>query len=164
MNTSDYIAIAAVVVTFLAAYYSRQARDAARKANEIATRESRRPLRLAAYQASALFSRYCAQYFTLQSLGQVKGTRDLVARIDTFKWEVEQHGPLNMPDVELRIAELIRAAWSLQRLLDRLAAGQNESLDPVYSTAEENREAVSDWFAAQDRELKELFSPYLAEA
>ena len=164
MNISDYIATIAALVAFLSAYYTRHARDAARKANQIATRESRRPLRLAVYQAAALFSRYCGQYLTLQCIGQAKGTRELVARIDTFKWEVEQHGPLNMPEVERRIEELIKAAWRLQRLLDRLAGGQNESNEPVYATAEENREAVSDWFAEQDRELKELFGPYLAEA
>ena len=164
MNTSDYIAVGAVLMAFLSAYYTRHARDAARKANEIAIRESRRPLRLAVYQAAALFSRYCGQYFTLQCIGQVKGTRDLVARIDTFKWEVEQHGHLNMPEVERRIEELIKAAWRLQRLLDRLAGGQNESIEPVYSTAEENREAVSDWFGEQDHDLKELFRSYLAEA
>ena len=60
--------------------------------------------------------------------------------------------------------ELIDSAWRMQRLLDRLATGQNESLEAVYSTAEENREAVTDWFASQEHELKELFRRYLAEA
>ena len=164
MNTSDYITVGAALMAFLSAYYARHAGDAARKANEIATRESRRPLRLAVYQAAALFARYCGQYFTLQCIGEVNGTGNLVARIDTFKWEVEQHGHLNMPDVERRIEELINAAWRLQRLLDRLADGQNESIEPVYATAEENREAVSVWFGEQDGELKELFGPYLADA
>ena len=49
MNTSDYIAVVAILVAFLSAYYTRQARDAARNANKIAISEGRRPLRLAVY-------------------------------------------------------------------------------------------------------------------
>ena len=161
-QTSDYIAGFAAVVALFSAYYTRDARDAARKANEIAAREGHRPLRLAVYQAMALFSRYCGKYFTMQCIGEVKGTGDLGVRIDTFKWEVGQHGHLDMPDVELRITEMINAAWRLKRLLDKLADGQNESLEAVYSTAEENRAAVTDWFGEQDRDLKDLFRPLLA--
>jgi len=43
---SDFIALAALLVAALSAIYARGARDAAKRANEISTRESRRPLRL----------------------------------------------------------------------------------------------------------------------
>lgn len=164
MSTGDYIAVGAILIAFLSAYYARQARDAARKANVIAVRENRRPLRLAVFLSALQFCRYCAEYVTLQHLGSATGTRDLVARIDAFKWEVEQHGHLDMADVERRITELINAAWCLQRLLDRISGGQNVPLDKAYATAEAQREAVSDWFAAQANELRSLFRPYLADA
>lgn len=97
-------------------------------------------------------------------MGAVNKARDLVARIETFKWEIEQHGHLDMPDVEAKVKELISNAWNMQRLIDRMAGGQNEPVDRTYATAEENVESLVEWFASENRELKTLFHPYLAGA
>ena len=164
MPDSDLIAYAAVLASCLAALYARHARDAVRKANDISVYWQRRPLRLAVFQSMAQFTQYCSTYVTLHHLKLVNGTRDLMARIDTFKWEIEQHGPLAMPDVESKVQEFIKGAGQMQRLLDRISGGQDESLDPVYSTAEENLFAVVEWFAEQNRELKTLFRDHLAGA
>jgi hypothetical protein len=110
------------------------------------------------------FSHYCSTYWTLYHLGAVKKARDLVARIDTFKWEIEQHGHLDMPDVEDKEKELISNAWNMQRLIDRIAGGQNKPVDRTYATAEENIQGVVEWFANENHELKTLFRPYLAGA
>ena len=108
------------------------------------------------------FAQYSSTYVTLNHLKVVNGTRDLVARIDTFEWEIEQHGPLAMPEVEAKVEEFVNSAWQIQKLLDRIAGGQNVSLDPKYSTAQENLDAMVDWFAEQNRELKTIFRVYLA--
>jgi hypothetical protein len=162
MSDSDLIAFAAVLAACLAALYARHARDAAHKANELSVYWQWRPLRLAVFQSMAQFAQYCSTYVTLHHMKAVNGTRDLVARIDTFKWEIEQHGPLAMPEVEAKVEEFVKGAWQMQRLLDRIAGGQNVSLEPVYSTAEENLDAVVDWFAEQNRELKTVFREHLA--
>lgn len=163
MLSSDLIAIAALLIAGLAAFYARGARDAAARANKIAVHESRRPLRLAVFQAMFQFSQYCSTYWTLYHMGAVNKARDLVARIETFKWEIEQHGHLDMPDVDAKVKELISNAWSMQRLIDRMAGGQNEPVDRAYGTAEENVQGLVQWFADENRELKTLFHPYLTE-
>ncbi len=164
MSDSDLIAVASVLAACLAALYARHARDAARKANDLSVFWQHRPLRLAVFQSMAQFAQYCSTYVSLHHMKVVNGTRDLVARIDTFKWEIEQHGPLGMPEVEAKVQEFVNGAWKMQRLLDRIAGGQNVSLEPVYSTAEENLDAVVDWFAEENRELKTLFREHLAGA
>ena len=164
MSPSDLLAIAALLIAGLAAFYARGARDVAAKANKIAVHESRRPLRLAVFQAMFQFSHYCSTYWTLYHMGAVNKARDLVARIDTFKWEIEQHGYLDMPDVAAKEKELISNAWNMQRLIDRMTGGQNEPIDRTYATAEENVEGLVEWFAKENRELKTLFHPYLAGA
>ncbi len=110
-----------------------------------------------------IFSRYCSKYVTLQRIKAVNGTKELVAYIEAFKWEVAQHGDLGMPDVEAKAQEFINGAWRMQRLLDRLAGGQNVPVEPVYSTAEDNLDALVDWFGEQGRALKDVFRPYLTE-
>jgi hypothetical protein len=164
MSPSDLLAIAALLVAGLAAFYARGARDAAAKANKITVHESRRPLRLPVFQAMFQFSHYCSTYWTLYHLHAVNKAEDLVGRIDTFKWEIAQHGHLDMPDVEIKVKELISNAWNMQRLIDRIAGGQDEPLNRTYATAEENIEALVEWFASENRELKTLFRPYLAVA
>lgn len=89
------------------------------------------------------------------------GTRDLVEQIENFKWEIDQHGSLAMPNVEDKATQLEKKAWQMQRLLDRIAGGQNNSHDRVYNTAEENLDGLVDWFATEHRQLKTLFQPYL---
>ena len=162
MPDSDLIAFAAVLAALLSALYARHARDTAQRANDIAIHQTFRPLRLAVYQNMKEFSRYCSTYRTLLHLGTVNGTRDLVAQIESFKWEVDQHGPLAMPDVEKKASEFEKNAWQLQRLLDRIAGGQNNPHDPSYATAEENVDALVVWFANEHRELRALFQPYLS--
>ncbi|MCS3902017.1 hypothetical protein J2T55_000009 [Methylohalomonas lacus] len=164
LSPTDFIALAALLVAVLSTIYSRGARNAAKRANEISTRESRRPLRLQVFQAMHHFSHYCSTYWTLYHMGEVRRSRKLAARIDTFKWEIEQHGHLEMPDVEDKAKQFVQNAWKMQRLVDRIDGEKNNSHDRQYSTAEENIEALVDWFAEENRELKSLFQPYLSAA
>jgi len=164
MSSSDLLALVALLIAGLAAFYARGARDVAARANKIAVHESRRPLRLAVFQAMFQFSHYCSTYWTLYHMGAVNRARDLVSRIDTFKWEIEQHGHLDMPDVEAKMNEFISNAWKMQRLIDRIAGGQNEPVECTDGTAKENVESLVEWFASENRELKTVFHPYLASA
>lgn len=164
VSITDLIAIAALLVAILSAIYTRGARDAANRANEISTRESRRPLRLQVFQAMHQFSHYCSTYWTLYHMGEVKRSRELTSRIGTFEWEIEQHGHLDMPDVEAKAKQFVLTAWKMQRLIDRIAGGQTEPHDRQYASAEENIEALVDWFAEENRELKTLFQRYLSAA
>lgn len=161
IKISDVIAAIALLISVLSAIYARGQRTAAERANLIAVRESRRPLRLQVFQSMHHFSKYCSQYWTLYHMGEVNRSRELMERIDTFKWEIEQHGHLDMPDVEEKAKAFVNGAWKLQRLVDRIANGQNNPHDREYSTAEENVEELVDWFAKENRELKTLFQPYL---
>ena len=161
MTMSDWIAILALVIAFLSALYTRDARDAARKANEIAARNNLRPSRLDVFRLMLDFADYCGTYRTYLSLGTVKGTRDLANRIDNFKWEIARQGPLAMPDVESKIKVFQNKAWQMQRLLDRLDQGRNNPEDRNYQTGEENLDAIVDWFANEQKELKVIFQPYL---
>ena len=163
MTDSDLIAIAAVLVAFLSALYARDARETAQRANKIAVRSNLRPSRLEVYRAMQEFAHYCSTYRTLWHLGAVKGTRDLVGRIDSFKWEIEQQGPLAMSSVESKITEFQNKAWQIQRLLDRLSVGQNNPEDRAYQSGEENMDGLVEWFANERKELKVTFQPYLGE-
>jgi hypothetical protein len=163
-GSSDLIALGALLVAGLSAIYARRAHVAAERANDISVRESRRPLRLQVFQAMHHFSHYCATYWTLYHMGEVRRSRELIARIGTFKWEIEQHGHLDMPDVEEKSHEFIQNAWKMQRLVDRIDGGQNNPHDRQYATAEENIEALVDWFGQENRDLKNLFVPYLSAA
>jgi hypothetical protein len=174
MPNSDLIAIASLLVAILAAVYARHARNAtqdanriARKANEIAVHNNLKPARLEIYRLMMDFAQYCSTYWTqwtLAHLGPVKGTRELVERIDSFKWEIEQQGPLRMPDVEAKASEFQRRAWQMQRLLDRLAVGQNNPEDRAYQSGEENMNGLVEWFVNERHELRTTFQPYLSEA
>jgi hypothetical protein len=164
LTLTDAIAGGAFLVAILSAIYARGARLAAERANQIATRESLRPLRLQVYRAMHQFAHYCSTYLTLYHLQQVKGTRDLTDRIDSFKWEIEQHGLLGMPEVDERARQFVNGAWKMQRLIDRMAGGQNNPHDPPYATAQDNLHGLIDWFAEERRGLKELFAPYMSAA
>jgi len=120
MSDSDLIAFAAVLAACIAALYARHARDEARKANAISEYWQRRPIRLAVFQSMTQFAQYCSTYVTLYHMKAVNGTHDLVSHIDTFKWEIQQHGPLAMPEVEAKAEEFVKSAWKMQRLLDRI--------------------------------------------
>ncbi|WP_291998535.1 hypothetical protein [Candidatus Accumulibacter sp. ACC012] len=164
IKVSDVIAAIALLISVSSAIYAHGQRTAAERANLIAVRESRRPLRLQVFQSMHHFSKYCSTYWTLYHMGEVNRSRELTERIDTFKWEIEQHGHLDMPDVEEKATAFVNGAWNLQRLVDRIAGGQHNPLDRAYTTAEENVEALVDWFAKESRELKALFQPYLGAA
>ena len=156
------IPAAALLVAILSAVYARGARLAAERANEISIRESLRPLRLQVYRAMHQFAHYCSTYWTLYHLQQVKGTRDQTERIVSFKWEIELHGDLGLPQVDERVRQFVNNAWKMQRLIDRMAGGQNNPHDPPYTTAEENLHGLVEWFASERSSLKTLFSPQLA--
>ena len=164
LTLTDAIAGAAFLVAILSAIYAHDAQLAAKRANEISNRESLRPLRLQVYRAMHQFAHYCCTYWTLYHLQQVKGTRDLTERIDSFKWEIEQHGHLGMPEVDERTRQFVNAAWKIQRLIDRIAGGQNNPHDSPYPTAEDNLHSLIEWFAEEERELKVLFAPHLSIA
>jgi hypothetical protein len=164
LSLTDAIAGCAFLIAILSAVYARGARIAAERANEISTRESLRPLRLQVYRAMHQFAHYCSTYWTMYHLEQVKGTRDLTERIDSFKWEIEQQGHLGMPEVDERANQFIKSAWKMQRLIDRMAGGQNNPHDPPYETAEDNLHGLIEWFANERGELKVLFGPYLSAA
>jgi len=94
MGDSDLIALAAMLVAGLSALlYARHARDEARRANDIALR----PLRVEIYQSMKEFAHFCSTYRTLQHVGSVNGTRDLVEHIESFKWEIPT--PLTEPTI-----------------------------------------------------------------
>lgn len=161
MEKSDLIALLAVCFAALAALYARWAATQARKANETSIQAELKPRRLSVYASVKDFLHFCSIYKTMQSLQMVRGTRDLGAKIDTFKWEVGQHGPLDMPEVENLIENARKRALRLQRLLDRLAGAGAKPIETEFETAEDNVDAIIEWFAAQEKELKNLFEPYL---
>ncbi len=159
--TSDLIALLAVLIALLSALYSRRAVIQARKANEISIQAELKPRRLSIYASVKGFLHFCSTYCTMRSLKMVSGTRELVEKIDTFKWEVEKHGPLDMPEVENLIEEAQKKARQLQRLIDRLTGPDAKPIDKGFESAEDNVEAVIDWFAAKEKELKVIIEPYL---
>jgi hypothetical protein len=164
IKVSDVIAAVALLISVLSAIYARGQRTAAERANRIAVSESRRPLRLQVFQSMHHFSKYCSTYWTLYHMGEVNRGRELTERIETFKWEIDQHLHLEMPEVEEKATSFVNGAWKLQRLVDRIAGGEHNPYDREYATAEENVEGLVDWFAKENRELKTLFQPYLVAA
>jgi hypothetical protein len=161
MERSDLIALLAVCFTALAALYARWAATQARKTNEISIQAELKPRRLSVYASVKDFLHFCSTYETMQSLKMVQGTRELVAKIDTFIWEVEQHGPLDMPEIENLIENARKRAWQLQRLLDRLKGPDAKPIEKRFESAKDNVDALIEWFAAQEKGLKEIVKPYL---
>ena len=161
MQTSDLIALAAFAVAILSALYARIAAGHARRANEIAVQNALHPHRLAVFTALVDFLHFCSTYRTLQSVGSVAGTGDLVARLDRFKWEIAQHGPLDTPEVERLIEATNTRAWRLQRTLDRLGEPDDRQADPAYTKEEDNLDELVHWFAASEKEAPTIFEPFL---
>jgi hypothetical protein len=162
MGTSDFIALLSACIASLAALYARWAATQAAKANAIAVKAELKPRRLSVYGSAKAFFHFCSTYTTMLSLKMMDGTRDLVARIDAFKWEVEQHGPLDMPEFQILVANACQKAWQLQRLIDRLQGPNATPIEKGHDTAEENIDGLIEWFAAKERELKQIFEPYLS--
>ena len=91
----------------------------------------------------------------------VTGTNDLITRIEEFKWEIDQYGPLAMSEVEQKIENIIKSAWKLQRVLDRLAGTDPKPLDSAYNSAEDNLDDLIFWFASEEKDLRRLFEKFL---
>jgi hypothetical protein len=161
LGRSDLIALASVCIASLAAIYARRSAQQARISNEITIQTELKPRRIAVYASVKDYLHFCSTYKTMQHLKMVQGTNGLLDEIDTFKWEVEQHGPLDMPDVENLIEESKKKAVQLQRLLDRLTGLNAQPLDKKFETAEDNLCDVIDWFASKEKDLKKTFEPYL---
>ena len=120
-----------------------------------------RPSRLNVYNETRDFLHFCIGYWTKHCQGMVNGTNDLMNKIDFFKNSIKSKGSLNMPDVDSNIKELIVNAWRLQRLIDRLGKSKHRPKDQKYYSIEDNIHALVDWFAQQEKEIGELFKPYL---
>jgi hypothetical protein len=120
-----------------------------------------RSQRLAIYNRVKDFLVFCSKYRTLQSLNKVNGTHDLLVEIDKLKNEIDQLGPLSMPEVEMNIGTILNNARQLQRILDRLAGPNPKPIDPNYSSAEDNRDGLIDWFISEEKEIRKLFESYL---
>ncbi len=161
MENSDLIALTSVFVAILAAIYARWAVTEMRKGNEIAVRVALQSRRLSVYRDLKEFLHFCSTYKTMQSLEMVNGTRSLVEQIESFKWGVEQHGPLDMDMVEVVIENAQKKAWQLQRLLDRLKGPVAKPIGEELETCENNIDELIDWFGEMENELKEKAKPYL---
>jgi hypothetical protein len=158
MERSDLISLLSVCFAALSALYARWAATQAKNANAIAVSAELKTHRLSVFATLKEFLHFCSIYSTMQ---KVNGTRDLVAKIDSFKWEVEQHGPLDMPEVDDIIKNASSKAWQLQRLLDRLKGPGAKPVDNGFEDAEANLDKVIEWFATQEKGLKGTFEPYL---
>lgn len=161
IESSDLIDLLAICFAALAAIYARWSAMQARISNEITIQLELKPRRVSVYTTVKDFLHFCSTYKTMQHLKMVQGTNALMDKIDTFIWEVEQHGPLDMPEIENFIENARKKAWQLQRLLDRLTAPNAQPLEKEFETAEDNLYDVIDWFAANEKGLKEMFEPYL---
>ncbi len=163
LSVSDVIAIAALIIAIFSAKFSRDAKISAQKANDIAVHNNLRSSRLEVYRSMLDFAQFCCKYPTKWHENPVptEGTRNLMQRIDNFKWQIEQQGPLALPLIENKIKEFQNKANQMQILLDRLAANRNEPRDQNYPTAKDNLDAIVDWFATEQQELKNIFSSYI---
>ena len=161
MENSDLITLAAVGVAILAAIYARRAARHAQRANAITVHNALHPHRLAVFTALVEFLHFCSTYRTLQSVGNVKGTNDLMTRLDRFKWEVAQHGPLDMPEVEKVTKETTTKACQLQRSLGQLGEPSDSRADAEYFAEEDRMHELLDWFASQEKQAPSVFEPYL---
>ena len=91
----------------------------------------------------------------------VQRSSDLNVKLDTFKWEVERQGLLNMPEVENLTDNAQKKAKLLKRDLDRWEAVKNKRSEQDFYNAEDNVNKVIDWFGVNEKALKEIFEPYL---
>lgn len=120
-----------------------------------------RPSRLRVYNETRDFLHFCTCYWTHYRQGMVKGTNDLTNKTDSFKNFIKSEGPLNMPDVENNVKEVVKSAWKLQRLLDRFGAPNLRPPNQDYYNIEDKIHALVDWFGQQEKNVKKLFEPYL---
>ena len=110
------------------------------------------------------FCAFCGRYYTRYLMKSVVGTRDLIAELESFSWQIEQYGPLEMPKVEAEVKTLESMAWRLQRSLDRLGRQSSVIEIGIGSEADENAvHELVDAFAAKRRALRDVFKPYLSD-
>ncbi len=160
MQISDWLSLIAICIATASVLYARQLLMEARKAKDAAAQRRFKMLQIAAYYALKNFMGYCASYIKLQSINMVNGSVDLAEKIDEFKWEIDQFGDIEMPEVEKRIKEALNKAWQMQRLLDRLAGPDPKPIDVIYDTAEGNRDGIIEWFVYEEKQLKEVVDAY----
>jgi len=120
-----------------------------------------RPARLKVCNQVKSFLRFCSTYWTMDCQGMVKGSNHLIRRLHSFEKSVDAEGPLSIPNLESRIKEIIKNVWKMQKLVDRLASPNRRPLNSTRDTAEDNVYALVEWFAQQEKEIDELFEPYL---
>lgn len=161
MENSDLIALAAFGVAVLSVIYARRAVGHAHRANAITVQNALHPHRLANFTTLVDFLHFCSTYRTLQFIGNVKGTNELMTRLDRFKWEIAQHGPLDMPEVEKMTQESKTKTILLQRSLDRLGDPKDRNADPEYFAEEDKMHELLDWFASQEKQAPAVFEQYL---
>jgi hypothetical protein len=98
-----------------------------------------------------------------QCVQAAEGTRDLVEHIESLKWEIDNYGPLKMPDIEKKAIEFQNKGWQLQRLLDHLAGDGHKPHDLEYEAIEDEMHGITDWFAQEHKEIKGAFTKYLSK-
>jgi len=161
---SILVSLLACVIALLSACYARKSREIAQDANDISVHHNLRPLRLAVYNLMKNYAHYCSTYRTLQCVKAVEGTNDLVDHIESLKWEIDNYGPLNIPDIEKKAKEFQNKGWQLQRVLDRVAGHGNKPHDAEFEALEDDMHGITDWFAREHKELKGIFAKYLDNA
>lgn len=158
------VSILSALIAVVAILRANEANRIAAESNKITRHYNLRPMRLDACNLVRDFARYCTTYRTLFLQKMVSGTRELMDRRDAFRLEFEKLGPLAMPSVELKVSELSNKAVQLQRALDRSRGSDPKPLDSKYTTLEENIDAITDWFAEDEKTLPSLFKQYLEDA
>lgn len=154
MQVANVIALISVCVAGLSALY-------ARRSNQITVQNALRHDRHAVFTALVDFLHFCATYSTRKSNNNVKGTNDLVTRLDRFNWEVARLGPLDMPEVEKVLKETTARAWQLQRTLDRLGEPADQRTGSDYIAEEDKLNSLVDWFASREKGAETVFEQYL---
>ena len=62
------------------------------------------------------------------------------------------------------ITEFQNKGWQLQRVLDRLAGLENKPHGAKFEALEDEMHSIIDWFALEHKELRGIFTKYLANA
>ena len=158
------VSLLSALIAVVAILRANEANRLAAEANKITKHYNLRPIRLNACNLVKDFSHYCTTYRTSFLQKMVSGTSDLMDRRDAFRLEFDKFGPLEMPSVETKVAELLNKAAQLQRALDRSRGNDPKPLESKYTTLEENIDAIMDWFAEEEKSLATLFKQYLEDA
>lgn len=163
LKTENWISLVSALIAFVSMVIAWIKVNEAHKANLIAKQLGLRSDRLSVFKCLRDFLNFCSTYTTIKSIGisQAKGTGDLPQKADLFRWEIEQYGPLDMPQVEKLTSLAYQNAVQLQRLIDRLDGPNPKPINAEFETAQENIHALIDGFGSQQKELRNIFDPYL---